>query len=65
MTTPTPSEMRAVLAFAQAVARPQNPYTLAEERIWQQIAGTESVTQAHIDAFERQTGKKFDHNYLY
>lgn len=45
--------------------RPVNPYTLSEERTWQRIVGSASITLEHIAAFERETGKKFDHNYLY
>lgn len=62
---PTPDDIRTVLEFAMTLPRPVNPYTLAEERVWQRIVGSEPVTQAHVDAFERETGKKFDHNYLY
>lgn len=62
---PTPDDIRTVLEFAMTLPRPVNPYTLAEERIWQRIVGSESIAPEHIAEFERQTGKTFDRNYLY
>lgn len=43
----------------------RSPYTLAEERIWQQIVGDQPATETHILAFELTTGKKHDANHLY
>lgn len=41
-----------------------NPYTLAEERLWQRLVGSDEATAEHVAAFEAATGKKHDRNYL-